>query len=162
MNKRIALVWPLYAAALLACAALMLTVRSCGDMAFHHKQIENRRAELRELHELQAALSTRDGDIAAALTGFPQDAPDLSALLRAHLPGVQPDVQPRDSAEINGRVLQSYDVRLEEVESSALADFLEATGAARPPVRVLAIAVSPSRQGASGRLQVQLTLVALR
>jgi hypothetical protein len=162
VNKKLTSSWPMYAAIALALLAVLVTVRSCGDIAEERRQIENRRAQWQALEELQAGERSRQEAIAGALAGLPEDAPNLAELLRTHLPGLQPDLQARENAEVDGRILERYDLRLDDVEASVLAGFLEACAAARPPLRVVSMAVSPSRRGASDRLQAQLELIALR
>jgi hypothetical protein len=162
MKGRLASSWPVYMATAMTAAALLITARSCGDIADKRRQIENRRAQWNTLQELKAGEHTRQTAIARTLASAPEGAPNLADMLRAHLPGAQPDIQTRASTEIDGRVLEHYDVRLEDVESALLAGFLEACATAQPPLRVVTISVSPSRRGSSERLQVQLELIGLR
>lgn len=154
--------WPVIFAALMVCVAFAFTLTSITNIAFERKQLENRRVELQALQKIQAELGSKRTAIAGLLAGGADTPFNLPDLMRARMPGVAPDLMMRESTQVDGRELQRYDIRLEEVKSEELAAFLEACAANRPPARVVSLAVSPSRQGANGRVQAQLTVIAVR
>lgn len=145
------------AALLITAISLTVCYLALGRLSFYRVQIESRLREKTELATLRETLLSRRAAY-EQISAMNASGESLASVVKRTLPGVGNDTvlrETRDAGE--GWVVRQYDVRLDQVPPARLGEFLSACVNARPPLRVVEVQVSRSRES-DGSLAAQLTL----
>lgn len=138
-------------------ASLLVFNHSLARLSFYRNQIEIRQQEVAELDRMQGALRERRAAF-DRLSALAPSNDTLASAMNRTMPGIKNDLvlrETRDAGE--GWKIKQYDVRLDQVPPAKLGAFLAACANSQPPLRLVEIQVSRSRD-AGEALAAQLTL----
>jgi len=143
--------------AVLTVTSLLIFKYSLERLSFYQNQIEIRQQEKTELARIQESLWDRRAAF-DQLSAQTPSSDTLASAMKRTLPGIKNDMvlrETRDAGE--GWKIKQYDVRLDQVPPAKLGEFLAACVNSQPPVRLVEVQVSRSRETGE-MLAAQLTL----
>ena len=161
MNSRLVLrALPLVALAALL-TGLVTASRATRDIRAAARHIGDKIERLRELQRIRDGNTASPGALAAFESLPVQQPPDLDAMCRTLLPGVDLEVSTEVPVSAgNGWLLRRAALTIEDVPLETLAGFIERAASERPPWRVRDCLIE-AVPGAPGHGRVTLALEAL-
>jgi len=145
------------AGVVLTMASLLIFNFSRERLTFYRSQIEIRLQEKTDLAQMRAALQDRRSAF-DQLSALAPSSDTLASVIKRTIPGIKNDMvlrETRDAGE--GWTVKQCDLRLDQVPSAKLGEFLAACVNSQPPLRLVELQVTSSRD-AGEQLSVQLTL----